>query len=30
MIKKFSFWLIKPKMALCGVSGGILRELDKK
>ena len=30
MIKKFSFWLIKVKMALCAVSGGILRELDKK
>ena len=29
-IKKFYFWLIKPKMALCGVSGGILRELDRK
>ena len=30
MIKQFSFWLTKPKMALCGVSGGILRELDVK
>ena len=30
MITKFYFWLIKPKLTLCGVSGGILRELDKK
>ena len=30
MIKKFSFWLIKPKMALCGVKRGIFKELDKK
>ena len=30
MIKMFSFWLIKLKMELCGVSGGIFRELDKK
>ena len=30
MIKQFSFWLFKPKMTLCGVSAGILRELDKK
>ena len=30
MIKTFSLWLIKPKMALCGVSGEMLRELDKK
>ena len=29
MIKKIYFWLIKSKMALCGVSGGILRELIK-
>ena len=27
MIEKVSFWLIKPKMALCGMSGGTLREL---
>ena len=30
MIKNISDWLIKPEMAICGVSGGILRESDKK
>ena len=30
MIKKNSFWMIKLAIALCRVSGGILRELDKK
>ena len=27
MIKTIFFWFIKPKMALCEVSGGILIEL---
>ena len=30
MIKKLSFWLIKPKMTFCRGSGGILRELDQE
>ena len=29
-IKKFSFWLIKLKIVLCGVGGGIFWELNKK
>ena len=30
MIKKFSFWLIKPKITFCRESGGILRELGQE
>ena len=30
MIKKISFWLIKQKVALCGVRRGIFKKLDKK
>ena len=30
MIKRFRFSLIIPKITLCGVSDGTLRELDKK
>lgn len=29
-IKKFSFWLIKLKIVLCGIGGGIFWELNKK